>query len=142
MEQKCKNKITNELAICCCYMLDVCFAFLCIFNPFAFFASKSQVSHFRTWFFNNSSTFLLLIIFALREDLICHFSNTYCLRKQGDRVLFRLFCTIYQSVMLVHVLNEIATLWLITRVSHFGKKFEFCSANPGSHSNRYIREIS
>ena len=34
----------------------------------------------------------ILIIFALREDLICHFSITYCLRYQGDRVLFRLFC--------------------------------------------------
>ena len=46
------------------------------------------------------------IIFALREDLICHFSIIYCLRYQGDRVLFRLFCIIYQSVMLVHILNE------------------------------------
>ena len=55
----------------------------------------------------------ILIIFALREDLICHFSITYCLRYQGDRVLFRLFCIIYQSVMLMHILNEIATLWLI-----------------------------
>ena len=46
------------------------------------------------------------------------------LRYQGFRVLFRLFCTIYQSAMLVDILNEIATLWVITRVSHFGKKFE------------------
>ena len=75
---------------------------------------------------------LYIDIFALREDLICHFSITYCLRYQGDRVLFRLFCIIYQSVMLVHILNEIATLWVISRVSHFGKKFEFSSVNPGS----------
>ena len=31
------------------------------------------------------------IIFALREDLICHFSLTYCLRYQRDRVLFTAF---------------------------------------------------
>ena len=85
---------------------------------------------------------ILLYIFALREDLICQFSITYSLRYQGDRVLFRLFCTIYQSGMLVYILNEIATLWVISRVSHFGKKFEFSSVNPGSHSNRYIRKVS
>ena len=33
----------------------------------------------------------ILIIFALREDLICHFSLTYCVRYQGDRVLFTAF---------------------------------------------------
>ena len=59
----------------------------------------------------------ILIIFALREDLICHSTTTYCLRYQGDRVLFRLFCFIYQSVMLVHILNEIATLWVIMHAS-------------------------
>ena len=84
----------------------------------------------------------IYIILALREDLICHFSITYCLRYQGDRVLVRLFCTIYQSGMLVYILNEIATLWAISRVSHFGKRFEFCSVNLGSHSNRYIRKVS
>ena len=50
--------------------------------------------------------YYILIIFALREDLTCHFSITYCLRYQGDRVLFRLFCIIYQSVILVHTLNK------------------------------------
>ena len=44
--------------------------------------------------------------------------------------------------MLVHILNEIATLWVISRVSHFGKKFEFSSVNPGTHSNRYIGKVS
>ena len=34
---------------------------------------------------------LYIDIFALREDLICHFSITYCLRYQGDRVLFTAF---------------------------------------------------
>ena len=29
----------------------------------------------------------ILIIFALRKDLTCHFSITCCLRYQGDRVL-------------------------------------------------------
>ena len=33
----------------------------------------------------------ILIIFALREDLICHFSITYCLRYQGDRLLSTAF---------------------------------------------------
>ena len=49
----------------------------------------------------------ILIIFAIREDLICHFSITYCLRYQGDRVLVRLSCIIYQSLMLVYILYEI-----------------------------------
>ena len=31
---------------------------------------------------------------------------------------------------------------MISRVTHFGKKFEFSSANLGSHSNRYIMKVS
>ena len=34
----------------------------------------------------------IYIIFALREDLICHFRFTYCVRYQGDRVLFTASC--------------------------------------------------
>ena len=30
----------------------------------------------------------------------------------------------------------------IPRVSHFGKKLEFSSVNPGSHSIIYIRKVS
>ena len=76
------------------------------------------------------------------HNRLCHFSLTYCLRYQGDRVFFRLFCIFYRSVKLVHILNEIANLWVISRVSHFGKKFEFCSVNLGSHLNRYFRKVS
>ena len=105
----------------------------------------SSFQSFRATFTIPQLTFkfcYILMIFVLIVDLICHSSITYCLRYQGDRVLFRLFCIIYQSVMLVHILNEIATLWVISRVSHFGKKFQFSSANPGSHSNNYIRKVS
>ena len=65
------------------------------------------------------------------------YGTGYCLRYHGVRVPFKLFCIIYWSIMLIHILNEITIIGGMGRVSHFGKVL-----NPGSHSNGYFGKLA